>query len=187
LKILATFDGSPMSESALTEVSKIARDPGDEVTLLSIVGRTPVVPRMRGPLRPSVSMTPLAGAEAVVLEPEKPRVVEAESQALEREVGERIDYLEGLRQRLPPSVHSHCEVVWHDDPARAIIESALKEQPDLIIMTTHGHTGLVHILFGDVAEEVVRSGAAPVLLVHPTSVRDARRTWDASDPTRGGR
>ena len=52
---------------------------------------------------------------------------------------------------------------------------AMSSQPDLIVMATHGRTGLVHILFGDVAEEVVRSGVAPVLLVHPESVRSARQ------------
>jgi nucleotide-binding universal stress UspA family protein len=42
-------------------------------------------------------------------------------------------------------------------------------------MATHGHTGLMHVLFGDVAESVVRSGVAPVLLVHPQHIAQARR------------
>jgi nucleotide-binding universal stress UspA family protein len=119
-------------------------------------------------------MAPLAAAEPVVPQPD-PGVVETKSQAIEREVAARLDYLEGLGQQLPAGLGYCCEVITHDDPASAIIAEAMSVKPDLILMTTHGRTGLVHILFGDVAEEVVRSGVAPVLLVHPENVRTARR------------
>ena len=173
MKILAPFDGSPMSESALHQVAKIAHAGEDSVELLSVIEPSPGFVRMRGPLRPT--MAPVPGAEPVVLGPPTPELVETESQVMEREAAARLDYLESLGEQLPEGLGYNCEVVGHDDPACAIIAEAMSRKPDLIVMTTHGRTGLVHILFGDVAEEVVRSGVAPVLLVHPENVRSARR------------
>ena len=50
-------------------------------------------------------------------------------------------------------------------PALAIIEEAQKDGFDLIVMGTHGHTGLKHLLIGSVAERVVRSAPCPVLTI----------------------
>lgn len=47
----------------------------------------------------------------------------------------------------------------------AIVETAKRLKADLIIMSTHGRTGLSHVLMGSVAERVVRSAACPVLTV----------------------
>jgi universal stress protein A len=47
----------------------------------------------------------------------------------------------------------------------AIVETARKLRADLIIMSTHGRTGLSHVVMGSVAEKVVRSAACPVLTV----------------------
>jgi nucleotide-binding universal stress UspA family protein len=180
MKILAPFDGSSMSESAWHQIAKIAHASEDSVELLSIIEPSPGVVRVRGPLRPTVA--PLAGGEPVVLEPPTAQVVETKSQAVEREEAARLDYLEDLGRRLPPGLDYSCDVITHDDPACAIIAEAMSRKPDVIVMTTHGRTGLVHILFGDVAEEVVRSGVAPVLLVHPENVRSARRGSAANAP-----
>ncbi len=46
-----------------------------------------------------------------------------------------------------------------------IVETAKKLKADVIIMSTHGRTGLSHALMGSVAEKVVRSAACPVLTV----------------------
>ena len=49
-----------------------------------------------------------------------------------------------------------------------IIDYARKHQIDLIVMATHGRTGLAHALVGSVAEKVVRKAPCPVLTVkHP--------------------
>ena len=50
-------------------------------------------------------------------------------------------------------------------PYQAITETAQALKADLIVMATHGRTGLSHILMGSVAERVVRSAACPVLTV----------------------
>lgn len=50
-------------------------------------------------------------------------------------------------------------------PAEAIVELAKAEAVDMIVMTTHGRTGLIRMLMGSVAEAVVRKATCPVLTV----------------------
>jgi nucleotide-binding universal stress UspA family protein len=53
-------------------------------------------------------------------------------------------------------------------PFTEIIRAAREKDVDLIVMGTHGHTGIVHMLLGSVAEKVVRKAPCPVLTVrHP--------------------
>jgi nucleotide-binding universal stress UspA family protein len=61
-------------------------------------------------------------------------------------------------------------------PARAITERARDGAFDLIVMGTHGRTGLSHLFLGSVAERVVRTAPCPVLTVRGTTPRpeDAR-------------
>lgn len=52
---------------------------------------------------------------------------------------------------------------------REIIDYAVKHDIDLIVMATHGRTGLAHVLLGSVAEKVVRKAPCPVLTIkHPS-------------------
>ncbi len=48
-------------------------------------------------------------------------------------------------------------------PFYEIIETASEVNADLIIIATHGHTGMEHLLFGSTAEKVVRKAPCPVL------------------------
>jgi len=50
-------------------------------------------------------------------------------------------------------------------PSLAIVDCARRRAADLIVMATHGRTGLSHLLMGSVAEKVVRTAACPVLTV----------------------
>jgi len=50
-------------------------------------------------------------------------------------------------------------------PATAIIEMARREKAELIVMASHGRTGLTRFLMGSVAEDVVRKAECPVLVV----------------------
>jgi len=54
-------------------------------------------------------------------------------------------------------------VIKTGKPFVEIIETAKEENIDLIIIATHGHTGVEHILFGSTAEKVVRKAPCPVL------------------------
>jgi nucleotide-binding universal stress UspA family protein len=52
-------------------------------------------------------------------------------------------------------------------PFVEIIRTAKEKGVDLIVMATHGRSGLSHILFGSVAEKVVRKSTCPVLSIRP--------------------
>ena len=54
-------------------------------------------------------------------------------------------------------------VVEVGDPATRIVEAAEKEQADLIVIATHGRSGIKGFFFGSVAEKVVRTAGCPVL------------------------
>ena len=56
-------------------------------------------------------------------------------------------------------------------PAGAIVHMAEQEGVELIVMPTHGRTGLLRLLMGSVAEEVVRKAPCPVLTVKGVSTR----------------
>lgn len=58
---------------------------------------------------------------------------------------------------------SHCLAVGR--PFAEIVQVARDWQADLIVMPTHGRTGLEHVLIGSVAEKVVRKSPCPVLTV----------------------
>ena len=51
------------------------------------------------------------------------------------------------------------------DPVAEILRASRETKCDLIVMGTHGRTGLAHLLMGSVAEQVVRKAACPVLVV----------------------
>ena len=50
-------------------------------------------------------------------------------------------------------------------PAQAIVEHATTDGFDLIVMGTHGRTGLSHVVMGSIAERVVQKAPCPVLTV----------------------
>ena len=56
-------------------------------------------------------------------------------------------------------------LVRSGDPAGAILEVEKELRPDLIVMATHGRTGLSHLVLGSVAERTVRESIVPVLTV----------------------
>lgn len=51
------------------------------------------------------------------------------------------------------------------DPAHEVVDLAKRDAFDLIVIGTHGRTGLKHVLLGSVAEKVVRLAPCPVLVV----------------------
>ena len=61
-----------------------------------------------------------------------------------------------------------------DEPAGGILRYAKSANIDLIVMGTHGRTGLVRAALGSVAETVVRAASCPVLTVHSTSPQPSR-------------
>src|SRR6476646_3174619 len=59
------------------------------------------------------------------------------------------------------------QAVIEGSPKVEIIRYARKQNIDLIVLATHGRTGLPHVIMGSVAETVVRTAPCPVLTVRP--------------------
>jgi nucleotide-binding universal stress UspA family protein len=65
-------------------------------------------------------------------------------------------------------------LIIHGVPFQSIIDTAKDKEADLIVMGTHGRTGLTHVLMGSVAERVVRMAPCPVLVTRgKTETSDA--------------
>jgi nucleotide-binding universal stress UspA family protein len=74
-------------------------------------------------------------------------------------------YLRAAAGRLGARGLSVSWKVWYEEPARAIADAARYNDAGLIVMSTHGRGGLDRLLFGSVAETLVRQAPVPVLLV----------------------
>ncbi len=59
------------------------------------------------------------------------------------------------------------ELVVHGEAASEIVRIAKEREVDLIVISSHGRTGLGRIFFGSTAESVVRHASCPVLVVKP--------------------
>jgi nucleotide-binding universal stress UspA family protein len=62
---------------------------------------------------------------------------------------------------------SVVQAVVDGSPRAEIVRYARKQDIDLIVLSTHGRTGLPHVIMGSVAESVVRTAPCPVLTVRP--------------------
>lgn len=69
-----------------------------------------------------------------------------------------------LAVRCPTLVRAHRE----GSAIHEILDYAVHEKIDLIVLATHGRTGLMHLLMGSVAENVVRSAKCPVMTIRGT-------------------
>ena len=77
-----------------------------------------------------------------------------------------------LAQLVPKAQDGPVEVTRQavvGTPYHKIVEVAAAEKVDLIVMATHGRTGLSHLFIGSVAERVVRMAPCPVLTIRPTA------------------
>jgi nucleotide-binding universal stress UspA family protein len=75
-----------------------------------------------------------------------------------------------LKQFCRETVQHYPKVRYHirrGDPFEAILDSAEDFHTDLIVLATHGRTGLKRLVIGNVAEKVVRHASCPVLTVKP--------------------
>jgi nucleotide-binding universal stress UspA family protein len=67
------------------------------------------------------------------------------------------------------------EMVAHGEAASEIVRVAKERAVDLIVIASHGRTGLGRILFGSTAEAVVRHAACPVLVVKPPPIEEGQQ------------
>jgi nucleotide-binding universal stress UspA family protein len=84
-------------------------------------------------------------------------------------VQEAEAYLDELKTRLEAEGMRGVNVhVWYGPAAAAIVDAARLYAADLIVMSTHGRSGLGRVVFGSVAESVLRGTTVPILVVRPS-------------------
>ncbi|MDD9932846.1 MAG: universal stress protein [Myxococcales bacterium] len=140
-EILVPVDFSELSLRAVDEARVLAADTGAHITLVHVLAPGAA----RKSLIPGRSKPPPA------------EVMEAhdEGDALKRLRSEHLDGIEGVTLQL----------VAGESAAEAIAEHARALSMDMIVMTTHGRSGITHALLGSVAEQVIRHAPCPVLVV----------------------
>lgn len=74
-------------------------------------------------------------------------------------------HLEDLANRLRADGVDVSGIAVTGNAASEIADAATREKADLIVMGTHGRTGLAHVVLGSVTEKVVRHSSVPVLTV----------------------
>jgi len=137
-KIIVTTDFSTQSLPAVRYALALGSTIGASVTLLHVVE----------------SSSPLAGMESLVL-----ARTDSEIEAL------AARQLEALAQRESKGSVKVTTMVRTGKPFHEIALSAGERHADLIVIATHGHTGLKHVLLGSTAERVVRHAPCPVLTI----------------------
>ena len=154
-KILAPTDLSELSQAGVRYALEMARAEGAELLIYHVVGpeeATPYFYEVGSDEYPSaVEYRPVS------------EIVEERRRVLAKFLRENFG-------DVVPNVKIRQEVEV-GGPYRKIVEKAVKEGADLIVMSTHGRTGLLHLLIGSVTEKVVRHAACPVLSVRPKETR----------------
>ena len=147
-RIVVPVDGSEMAEQALDHASHLGKSMGLVVELVRAI--------------PSVeeynSLARLGPASLVSQAPSY-----AEYRGIVE--GEARDYLAELAGRLKGDGAQVDWRVLHGPAAAAIIDHSVASEDALLVMTTHGRSGVARMVLGSVAERVVRQSGEPVLLI----------------------
>jgi universal stress protein A len=143
--ILAPTDFSELSNQGLKSALELAQSFGAKLLLLHVV---------EPPSYPLEGIVP-SHLGATLLDDLERQASREFAQMLPETQGSKLD----VARRVVVGI-----------PYRKIVEVAAGENADLIVMTTHGRTGLSHLVMGSVAEKIVRTAACPVLTIRPTSV-----------------
>jgi nucleotide-binding universal stress UspA family protein len=134
-KLLLATDLAPSSEMATSEAFRMAAQLGAAVLVVNVIDP--------GALRRSpghgLALHQVRGARELAM---------SELVARGRAHGITVSYL-----------------IWEGDPAESIIEAALSEGADLIVIGNRGHSGVGRALIGSVSDEVVRNAHCPVVVV----------------------
>ncbi len=134
-KILYPTDFSDASYEALKVANEVAVDHSAELCVVHITPPVPVAAAATG-----------------------------YSAIAEMERSEEISLQELIKERIPKELHVQ-QIVTVGEAADEIIQIAERERVDLIVIGTHGQTGWRHVVFGSVAEKVVRFAPCPVLTI----------------------
>jgi len=142
-KILVPIDFSNISKTALPWATRLAAEFGAELVLVHIVEKFPIDYLLGPGLMNETTVPLMKQAEAA---------------------------LEHMAAELSKSAEMKASAVVRDGtPHEVICQTAKMLGADLIILTTHGYTGLKHVWLGSTAERVVRHSSCPVLAVRKFS------------------
>ena len=92
------------------------------------------------------------------------------------------EYLTAVAARLRGAGAGNVETtVWYGPPAESIADAARYRRAELIVMSSHGRSGLGRLVLGSVAEDVLRTTCTPILLLRPgvPSPASGRRVEEA--------
>jgi nucleotide-binding universal stress UspA family protein len=144
-KVLVPLDGSKLAECALAEVKKLT-DSGcvREIALLSVVG----IPTM-------------AVGEGFDY-----------SMFRKSQFDNFQKYLEGVRSRVASKGVTVIAKISEGNAAQMIIDYVRQNGMDLIVIATHGYSGMKRLMFGSVALQVLHDSDVPVLLIRPKSGKE---------------
>ena len=149
-KVLVPLDGSELAESALDHVKKLAKDGSiGEVVLLNVFMVTL-------PHRATDFYQSIIDIDALTndyIDKSKKCLTAAQAKLTIEGITVKTESIEG------------------DSPASIIAEYTRQNGVDLIIMATHGYTGVKKMLLGSVTYQVLHESQAPVLLIRPESAR----------------
>ncbi len=140
-KILCTTDFSEPSFKGVAAADELAAHFGAELILINVV----------------IPIQPTAAADipaAYLTEDIRDRMMQHATESLEKVKAERISA--GVRAR---------QMVAYGNAPDEITNQAEKEGVDLLVIATHGWTGWRRLLFGSVAEKVIRMATCPVLTI----------------------
>lgn len=106
-------------------------------------------------------------AEAVFVRAENPAPVENYMPVAEAALAAAREYVTGIQGRFVDEGAQAKAVARVGSPAAVILDVVEEEKATMVAMATHGRTGLKRLLFGSVAEQVLRKSPVPVLAVRP--------------------
>ena len=89
-----------------------------------------------------------------------------------RLVSEAEAYLADVERRLAAEGLRISTAVRYGETAEQILDDIAVRRPDLVAISTHGRTGLTHLVVGSIAEHVLRASSAPVLLFPARAVHE---------------
>lgn len=158
-RILVTLDGSEAAQAALNYAERIA-EPGAHIHLLNVASHVPTSP-IQPPselysvdLMRDVNWPPLSSAEDV------------------QTLHEREAYLQSCGSWLIDKGFDITSEIKFGSVIETIVEVA-RQNFDVIVMTTHGRTGLARLAMGSVAEGVLHKASCPVLLIPTRALNEA--------------
>ena len=155
-KVLLTHDGSEVADSAVAHASMIARAAGAELLIVQVIDSVGAIISQTTPM--TIEPMPAGQITAQIAQ----EAVEAQREGARENV-------ERLRARLEgEGLERVSTLILEGHPGPAICEAAAEAGADLVVMATHGRSGIGRVLLGSVADHVVRNTPhSAVLLVRP--------------------